>query len=113
MRTPRCCCPLQNTPIVPVMRWRTLLISLDFKRENISEHSTLMVVARRRQILHSATALNKGYFDWHKHPQIEFVGEMADYGGPTRKLFSQSGNMQAIHFHGDWKSKLYLKVQNK
>ncbi|KAL7827070.1 hypothetical protein SRHO_G00327880 [Serrasalmus rhombeus] len=51
----------------------------DFKRENISEHSTLTVVARRRRILHSAiTALNKGYFDWHKRPQIEFVGEMAD-----------------------------------
>ncbi|KAL7827082.1 hypothetical protein SRHO_G00328000 [Serrasalmus rhombeus] len=62
----------------------------DFKRENISEHSTLTVVARRRRILHSAiTALNKGYFDWHKRPQIEFVGEMADdYGGPTREFFS-------------------------
>ncbi|KAL7826267.1 hypothetical protein SRHO_G00340050 [Serrasalmus rhombeus] len=61
----------------------------DFKRENISEHSTLTVVARRRRILHSAiTALNKGYFDWHKRPQIEFVGEMADdYGGPTREFF--------------------------
>ena len=61
----------------------------DFKRENINEHSTLTVVARRRQILHSAiTALNKGYFDWHKRPQIEFVGEMADdYSGPTREFF--------------------------
>ncbi|KAL7827080.1 hypothetical protein SRHO_G00327980 [Serrasalmus rhombeus] len=64
----------------------------DFKRENISEHSTLTVVARRRRILHSAiTALNKGYFDWHKRPQIEFVGEMADdYGGPTREFFRSS-----------------------
>ncbi|KAL7858907.1 hypothetical protein SRHO_G00140540 [Serrasalmus rhombeus] len=62
----------------------------DFKRENISEHSTLTVVARRRRILHSAiTALNKGYFDWHKRPQIEFVGGLADdYGGPTREFFS-------------------------
>ncbi|KAL6467790.1 hypothetical protein MHYP_G00234670 [Metynnis hypsauchen] len=60
----------------------------DFKREKISEHSTLTVVARRRRILHSAiTALNKGYFDWHKCPQIEFVGEMADYGSPTREFF--------------------------
>ncbi|KAL6466826.1 hypothetical protein MHYP_G00246300 [Metynnis hypsauchen] len=71
-------------------RWKTLLIIIrDFKRENISEHSTLTLVARRRQILHGAiTALNKGYFDWHKRTQIEFVGEMADdYGGPTREFF--------------------------
>ncbi|XP_076850020.1 uncharacterized protein LOC143498984 isoform X2 [Brachyhypopomus gauderio] len=61
----------------------------EFRRENISVHSTLIVVARRRRILHSAiTALNKGYFDWHKCPQIEFVGEMADdFGGPTREFF--------------------------
>ncbi|KAL6479997.1 hypothetical protein MHYP_G00110300 [Metynnis hypsauchen] len=60
----------------------------DFKRENISEHSTLTVVARRRRILHAITALNKGCFDWHRRPQIEFVGEMADdYDGPTREFF--------------------------
>ncbi|XP_076866557.1 uncharacterized protein LOC143517694 isoform X2 [Brachyhypopomus gauderio] len=61
----------------------------EFRKENISEHSTLIVVARRRRILHSAiTALNKGYFDWHKCPRIEFVGEMADdFGGPTREFF--------------------------
>ncbi|XP_036417353.1 uncharacterized protein LOC118801257 isoform X3 [Colossoma macropomum] len=87
MRTPRCC-PLQNAPIVPEMENLADIIR-DFKRENISEHATLTVVARRRRILHSAiTALNKGYSDWHKRPQIEFVGEMADdYGGPTREFF--------------------------
>ncbi|KAL7826217.1 hypothetical protein SRHO_G00339550 [Serrasalmus rhombeus] len=83
----------RNSPVLPQLcqEMENLAdIIRDFKRENISEHSTLTVVARRRRILHSAiTALNKGYFDWHKRPQIEFVGEMADdYGGPTREFFS-------------------------
>ncbi|KAL7826243.1 hypothetical protein SRHO_G00339810 [Serrasalmus rhombeus] len=83
----------RNSPVLPQLcqEMENLAdIIRDFKRENISEHSTLTVVARRRRILHSAiTALNKGYFDWHKRPQIEFVGEMADdYGRPTREFFS-------------------------
>lgn len=46
-------------------------------------------MARRRKILHSAcVALDKSYFDWHKMPNVEFVGEMADdYGGPRREFF--------------------------
>ncbi|XP_057217759.1 G2/M phase-specific E3 ubiquitin-protein ligase-like [Triplophysa rosa] len=32
--------------------------------------------------------LSRGYFEWYKTPNIEFVGEMAeDYGGPRREFF--------------------------
>ncbi|KAJ8369885.1 hypothetical protein SKAU_G00099130 [Synaphobranchus kaupii] len=61
----------------------------NFQREHIDKNSKLTVVARRRRILHSAiTALGKTYFDWHKLPEVEFVGEMAaDHGGPSREFF--------------------------
>ncbi|ROI15246.1 G2/M phase-specific E3 ubiquitin-protein ligase [Anabarilius grahami] len=60
-----------------------------FQRENLNLDERVIVVARRRKILHSAcTALKTSYFAWHKSPQIEFVGESADdYGGPSREFF--------------------------
>ncbi|KAK1899005.1 30S ribosomal protein S15 [Dissostichus eleginoides] len=42
----------------------------DFQRQHVDEDGQLTVVARRRRILHSTlTALNNGFFDWHKQPQ--------------------------------------------
>ncbi|XP_058626489.1 uncharacterized protein LOC131537205 [Onychostoma macrolepis] len=50
-----------------------------FQKENINLEEKMIVVARRRKVLHSAcTALKSSYFAWHKSPQIEFVGESAD-----------------------------------
>lgn len=61
----------------------------DFQRENLDPNERVIVVARRRKILHCAcVAVSKSYFSWYKVPQIEFVSEMADdYGGPRREFF--------------------------
>ncbi|MGL5119701.1 MAG: hypothetical protein ACRC7H_10985 [Plesiomonas shigelloides] len=64
-------------------------ILTEFRNENLDLNNSLTIVARRRKILHSAcVALEKSHFDWHKMPNVEFVGEMADdYGGPRREFF--------------------------
>ncbi|KAL3988970.1 hypothetical protein ACER0C_013288 [Sarotherodon galilaeus] len=61
----------------------------DFQETHLDTSNYCTVIARRRKILHSACmALSKSYFAWHKLPNIEFVGEMADdYGGPRREFF--------------------------
>jgi len=61
----------------------------EFRGDNLDLTTHVTVVARRRRVLHSAcVALQKSYFKWHKTPNIEFVGEMAeDYGGPRREFF--------------------------
>lgn len=61
----------------------------NFRNENINHETTLTVVVRRKRVLQSAiTALGKTCFAWHRRPQVEFVGELAeDHGGPTREFF--------------------------
>lgn len=61
----------------------------DFQETHLDTSNYCTIIARRRKILHSACmALSKSYFAWHKLPNIEFVGEMADdYGGPRREFF--------------------------
>ncbi|KAL7377198.1 hypothetical protein ABVT39_023665 [Epinephelus coioides] len=72
----------------------------DFRGENICEYTTLTVVVRRKRVLQSAiNTLGKSYFDWHKHPNTEFVGELAqDSGGPTREFFQ----IQQCNTEQDW-----------
>ncbi|XP_076731533.1 G2/M phase-specific E3 ubiquitin-protein ligase-like [Maylandia zebra] len=61
----------------------------DFQETHLDTSNYCTIIARRRKILHSACmALSKSYFAWHKLPNIEFVGEMADdYGGPRQEFF--------------------------
>ncbi|XP_066515047.1 uncharacterized protein [Hoplias malabaricus] len=61
----------------------------EFREEHIDLTMTITVIVRRKYILQSAcTALSRSYFNWHKVPNVEFVGEMAeDYGGPRREFF--------------------------
>ncbi len=61
----------------------------EFHEDNLDFCSNITVIARRKNILKSAcVALSRGYFEWHKTPNIEFVGEMGeDYGGPRREFF--------------------------
>lgn len=61
----------------------------EFSEDNLDFYSNITVIARRKNILKSAcVALSRGYFEWHKTPNIEFVGEMGeDYGGPRREFF--------------------------
>lgn len=61
----------------------------NFQSANVDNTSQLVVIARRRKILHSANvALSKPLFQWQKTPNVEFIGEMAeDYGGPRREFF--------------------------
>ncbi|MED6256394.1 hypothetical protein ATANTOWER_025181 [Ataeniobius toweri] len=74
-------------PITPENEMSLATILQEFRTEHI-DGRTLIVVARRTRVLQSAiVALHKDYFDWHKCPQVEFVGEMAeDFGGPTREF---------------------------
>lgn len=60
----------------------------EFHEDNLDFYSHITVIARRKIILKSAcVALSRGYFEWHKTPNIEFVGEMAeDHGGPRREF---------------------------
>lgn len=61
----------------------------NFRNENINHETTLTVVVKRKRVLQSPiTALGKTCFAWHRRPQVEFVGELAeDHGGPTREFF--------------------------
>jgi len=60
-----------------------------FHRDNVDNHTSLDLVARRKKIVQSAcSALSRSYFVWYRIPNIEFMGEMAeDYGGPRREFF--------------------------
>ncbi|KAF7709089.1 hypothetical protein HF521_015939 [Silurus meridionalis] len=61
----------------------------EFCEDNLDFNSNLTVIARRKNIFKSAcVALSRGFFEWHKTPNIKFVGEMGeDYGGPRRAFF--------------------------
>ncbi|XP_058621115.1 G2/M phase-specific E3 ubiquitin-protein ligase-like [Onychostoma macrolepis] len=79
----------------PVRRYNPILdrelpaILKEFREDNLDFYSNIIVIARRKNILKSAcVTLSRGCFEWHKTPNIEFVGEMGeDYGGPRREFF--------------------------
>ncbi len=54
----------------------------EFREDNLDFYANITVIARRKNILKSrCVALSRVYFEWHKTPHIEFVGEMGeDYG---------------------------------
>ncbi|XP_051960502.1 G2/M phase-specific E3 ubiquitin-protein ligase-like [Xyrauchen texanus] len=73
----------------PILDRELPAILQELREDNLDFYSHITVIARRKNILKSAcVALSRGYFEWHKTPNIEFVGEMAkDYGGPRREFF--------------------------
>ncbi|KAK1786690.1 hypothetical protein P4O66_017082 [Electrophorus voltai] len=60
-----------------------------FQEDHIDLNMSSTVIATHKYILICAyTALARSYFDSHKVPNIEFVGEIAeDHGGPRREFF--------------------------
>ncbi|ROJ30489.1 G2/M phase-specific E3 ubiquitin-protein ligase [Anabarilius grahami] len=92
--TPLQTCPqkaanMQPTPTLSSLDRELPDILREFREDNLDSYSHIVVIARRKHILKSAcVALSRGYFEWHKTPNVQFVGEMAeDYGGPRREFF--------------------------
>ncbi|MED6240308.1 hypothetical protein ATANTOWER_019093 [Ataeniobius toweri] len=60
----------------------------DFQQDHLDTSVNSVVIACRKHILKSAyMALSNTYCSWHKTPNVQFVGEIADdYGGPSREF---------------------------
>ncbi|KAE8293749.1 hypothetical protein D5F01_LYC06682 [Larimichthys crocea] len=72
--------PLEEVDLCTILR--------TFKEEHISDDQISIICIRRRKLLESAIkAISRVTFSWTDLPQIEFVGEDADDGGPQREFF--------------------------
>ncbi|MED6234105.1 hypothetical protein ATANTOWER_022365 [Ataeniobius toweri] len=67
----------------------------DLQQDHFDTSENSVVIACRKHILKSAyMALSKTYFSWHKTPNVQFVGEMADdYGGPSLLMIDVQGSL--------------------